>query len=136
MPEWAGNPLVWIICGVAVAGALLKAGMWISGVNSDRASFKEFMRRVEDKLDKISDRLPAQTVSSSSPIQLTDLGEENPQGSAPTEAARNAQPLLYQYHRGSDIAMPSIMVRVPPSKGASQSRERRRNDVHSRSGQR
>ena len=77
MPEWAGNPLVWIICGVAVAGALLKAGMWISGVNSDRASFKAFMQRVEDKLDKISDRLPAQTVSSSSPIQLTDLGEEN-----------------------------------------------------------
>ena len=83
MPEWSSNP--WIVVGVAIGAiALLFAigrglfaiGEWVGAVNSDRRAFKTFMEKIEAKLDKIFERLPPQTVSSASPLKLTDLGKK------------------------------------------------------------
>ena len=76
MVEWLANnyPTVLIIVtgGVLIFGI----GKWVGAVNTDRASLKEFMTEVREKLDKIFERLPRQTVSPGSPIRLTDFGRE------------------------------------------------------------
>ena len=74
MPEWAGNPFLWIVVAIAVGGLIFGAGKWVGAVNSDRASFSAFTKEIRDDIKKILDRLPSQTVSSSSPLQLTELG--------------------------------------------------------------
>ena len=54
-----------------------KRGKWEGQVDADRTSFKEFMRKIERKLDQIFDRLPPSPVTTSrSPLQLTDLGKQ------------------------------------------------------------
>ena len=90
MPEWSSNP--WIIVAVAIGAltllfaigrGLIAIGEWIGAVNSDRRAFKTFMEKIEAKLDKIDERigeifrrLQPQTVSSASPLKLTDLGRK------------------------------------------------------------
>ena len=74
MPDWAGNPFLWIAVAIAVGGLIFGAGKWVGAVNSDRTSFNEFMKEIRDDVKKILDRLPSQAVSSGSPLQLTELG--------------------------------------------------------------
>ena len=79
-----------VVLGLAAAGAIVKVSMWVGSVNSDRASFKEFIDKIEKKLDDLVRRVdeigndvagikgqikPAAT-SGQSPVQLTDYGQE------------------------------------------------------------
>lgn len=68
---------VWqaVAAAVTVGVALVGIGMWVGAVNSDRDSFKAFMARIETKVDDILSRLPPVTVTGSSPLRLTDLGQ-------------------------------------------------------------
>lgn len=70
------NPL-WITVGLTSATILVTSGIWIGRVNSDRKNFKDFMREVREKLDRIFERLPStpQIISATSPLRLTDFGE-------------------------------------------------------------
>lgn len=69
------NPLM-ILAALAVGTVLYKTITWIANVNSDREKFHEFMNEVRDDIKKILGRLPSASISSGSPIQLTDLGRE------------------------------------------------------------
>ncbi len=85
--------------GLTITAAIFKLGTWIGAVNSDRDAFKEFMKEVRGKFDKIEERLaeifgrlptPPATVSAS-PIQLSDFGREiSATGSASAWAGGNA----------------------------------------------
>ena len=66
----------WITAGIVVlVGVFLASGIWVGAVNSDRTSFKEFMKEVRDKLDKILEWQLSKTVTSDSPLKLTKLGQ-------------------------------------------------------------
>lgn len=69
------NPLL-ILAALAVGTVFYKTITWIANVNSDREKFHEFMKEVRDDIKKILGRLHSASVSSGSPIQLTDLGKE------------------------------------------------------------
>ncbi len=75
MQEWLDSPLI-IVAGIAVISALITIGIWVGWVNSDRDNFKDFMKRVDRKLDSIFRALPSKAVDSGSPTQLTKLGRE------------------------------------------------------------
>ena len=76
MNEWFINPLFWIaflsLLSV-VAGAIFAFGQWKGKVDSDRASFKEFMKEVRNDIKEIL-RRSSHTLAGSSPLRLTDLG--------------------------------------------------------------
>ncbi len=68
---------------VACIGMLTTVGMWIGRVNSDRDSFREFMKKIEKeiksinkKLEKIFLLLPEPIERTTSPISLTDYGKK------------------------------------------------------------
>ena len=85
MNEWFVNPLFWItfmsLLPVA-AGAIFAFGQWKGKVDSDRASFKEFMEEVRSDLKEILRRLPSRTLTDGSPPLLTDLGRSISERSA------------------------------------------------------
>ena len=77
MAEWVGdNPWAPALLGIAAIGGLIKLGMWIGAVNTDRESFRAFMEEVRGDIKKILGRVPAQTVERGSPLRLTEFGEE------------------------------------------------------------
>lgn len=61
MEEWVGNPLTWVLA-LAVAGALIRTGMWIGAVNADRHSFKASLEEIRKDIKKILKRLPSRVV--------------------------------------------------------------------------
>lgn len=65
-----------ILGGIGVG--IFKIGGWYGSVNSDRKNFKEFIdkvdRKIEELLEKVS-KLPSETLKRTSPIHLTELGE-------------------------------------------------------------
>ena len=65
-----------IIVLIAIGTGIFKTGKWVGSVNSDSATFKDFINEVRDDIKKILDRLPAKVVASGSPIRLTDLGNQ------------------------------------------------------------
>ena len=75
MPEWANNPLTLTLVVIAIVSIVWAGGQWYGSVNSDRAAFKDFMKEMREKFDKIMDRLPRPTSSAHSPVQLTDFGK-------------------------------------------------------------
>ena len=78
MNEWLANPVAWVailsMLSVVVGGAFA-FGTWKGKVDSDRASFEEFMKEVRDDIKEILGRLPSPTVTDASPLQLTDCGK-------------------------------------------------------------
>lgn len=64
-----------ILVLIALGTLIFKVGKWVGSVNSDSATFKDFINEVRDDIKKILDRLPAKAVASGSPIRLTDLGK-------------------------------------------------------------
>ena len=70
------NPIVFVLI-LTIATGLFYAGRWTGNVNTDRENFKNFMKEIRDKIDKIFERLPAPPpIATSSPLQLTDFGEK------------------------------------------------------------
>ena len=78
MNEWLANPVAWVailsMLSVVVGGAFA-FGTWKGKVDSDRASFEEFMKEVRDDIKEILGRLPSPTVTDASQLQLTDCGK-------------------------------------------------------------
>ncbi len=75
MPEV--HPLLIVAAVVAVGVALVKIGAWKGGVDEHKSTVVRFMERVEDKLDKIFDRVrTAQPLDTGSPLRLNELGEK------------------------------------------------------------
>ena len=68
---------------LAIIGVVWSIAYWVSKVNSDRSSFKEFMNKVSGQLEKISAdilslkvQLKGKTIESKSPYNLSKLGVE------------------------------------------------------------
>ena len=76
MEVWIADNYKTILIILAGGALVFGCGKWYQAVNSDRETFKEFMKEVREKLDKIFERLPPpQTVKSASPVTLTDFGK-------------------------------------------------------------
>ena len=54
----------------------LAMSRWQGGVDSDRKKFDDFMTYMRSVVDQILDRLPSRTDAGTSPVRLTDVGEE------------------------------------------------------------
>ena len=83
MPEWITDLRTIVVVVSAIGGLLCWAGYWVGQVNSDRKSFKTFISEVREdmaeirkKFEDILFRLTPASVTLSSPLRLTDLGEE------------------------------------------------------------
>ena len=83
MPEWLGNPALWIIAVIFVGGVIFAIGRWVESVSADQKTFKEFMTKVGSDLDEIRANiqrifplLPQPVVEGNSPVHLTDFGEK------------------------------------------------------------
>lgn len=49
---------------------------WFRGLHDDRKNFKEFMEKVEKKIDEIHRRLGRPVSEANSPLRLTEFGEQ------------------------------------------------------------
>lgn len=67
--------MTWVLA-LAVAGALIRTGMWIGAVNADRHSFKASLEEIRKDIKKILKRLPSRVVEGASPVRLTELGRK------------------------------------------------------------
>ena len=101
MNDWMAWPYM-VSAVIVVLALIFGIGKWVGGVNSDRDSFKTFMKGVQGELERIRAsieqillRLPPVTVAHSSPIALTDLGEKvSHELDAPGWAERTAPKLV------------------------------------------
>ena len=71
MENWIVPIVLVAIAAVTAAGKLI---FWMGEVNADRKGINEFMKEIRDDIKKILKRLPAATIKSSSPLQLTEMG--------------------------------------------------------------
>lgn len=74
------NPAYWalgisITLGITAITFAFKFGNWHGKVNSELASFREFINEVRADIKQILNRLPQTPTTSASPIRLTELGE-------------------------------------------------------------
>ena len=61
---------------LAVIALIFKFGSWYGEVNSDRNKFSNFIEEIRKDIKEILSRLPPSPTTSSSPIQLTELGKQ------------------------------------------------------------
>lgn len=78
MPEWITDPRT-IIAVVAAIGGI---GYWVGRVNSDRKSFRTFMkevradlRQIRNNLNQVLWRMPSSFADTASPVKLNKRGE-------------------------------------------------------------
>ena len=76
MADWLSTPLI-VTASLAVIIAAVKVIRWTATVDLRLDQFTAFAKEVRDDIKQIFLRLPPVPVVSSSPLQLTDLGEEN-----------------------------------------------------------
>ena len=102
MNEWFANPLFWIallsLLSVA-AGVIFAFGQWKGKVDSDRASFKEFMKEVRNDIKEIL-RRSSHTLAGSSPLRLTDLGRAISERLDAPALTQTLAPLLQERIKG------------------------------------
>ena len=100
-PEyWAlGLSVTAIIAAISLA---YKFGKWQGQVDNDRNNFKEFMKEVRSDIKEIMSRLPAKPISSSSPIQLTELGKRISKKIGAESWAKNAAQEMIEDTKGMD----------------------------------
>ena len=99
MNEWLASPQFWVLLFAAV-GTIFGFGLWKGRVDSDRASFKEFMKEVRNDIKEILRRLPSHTLAGSSPLRLTDLGKSISERLDAPALAQDLAPLLQQRIKG------------------------------------
>lgn len=83
MPDWLNTPVI-VIAVLAVCTVLVKIGMWVGGVNSDRRTFDSFIDEVKTDIKEIKNNITRIIIQlaqrpafvAGSPLQLTDFGEE------------------------------------------------------------
>ena len=66
----------WILVALAIASGLIAAGKWIGNVNSDRTSFKEFMKEIRTDIKKILGYVGPRLADNESPVVLNALGKK------------------------------------------------------------
>ena len=98
MPEWITDPRIIIAGAVAIGGV----GYWVGQVNSDRESFKEFMKKIEKKIDEIFDRLPPRVIAGASPVRLTEFGRKAAKDSGMDKISRQVAPDLLAHVKGME----------------------------------
>ena len=64
-----------ILILIALGTIIFKIGKWTGSVDNNIKIFKDFIKEVRDDIKEILNRIPAKSVASGSPIQLTDLGK-------------------------------------------------------------
>ena len=96
MKEFFTNiPLtVWVAFLLPLIGAIFVLGQWKGKVDSDRASFKEFMKEVRNDIKEMLRRLPSHTLAGGSPLQLTNLGRSISERLGAAALAQDMAPLL------------------------------------------
>ena len=60
---------------LSVVAVLVGIGIWVGSIQANQRAFKDFMKEVRDKLDKILEWQLSKTVTSESPLKLTKLGQ-------------------------------------------------------------
>ena len=77
MPEWLRHPATIVIGIGALTSAVVKISLWAGSVNADLQSLKDSVGEIRKTVEKILSQLsPRATVTSASPLRLTDLGRE------------------------------------------------------------
>ena len=88
MPAWMTNPLWYVVAlgvlgivGGAVAG-IFKWGGWYNAVNTDRTDFKDFMKSLDTKIDRLQQSVTklinwddGPALAGNSPLGLSELGQ-------------------------------------------------------------
>lgn len=97
MPEWITD----IRAIIAIVAAVGGIGYWIGQVNTDRKSFKEFMKELKNDVGEIRNdiksilsRLSPPIVAGKSPIQLTEYGKELAEKASMHQVASRLAPIL------------------------------------------
>lgn len=101
MENWLETPLIVPVVVGAIA-VLITIGIWIGKVNSDRKSFKDFIKEVRGKLDTILQFIGPQIATAISPIQLTDLGRKVSEAIEAKEWASELAEQLADEAKGKD----------------------------------
>ena len=70
---WAA-PIV--IGAIAIITLIYKVGTWVGGVNEHKKTVGAFMEEIRDDIKVLLRRVPPPTVTGSSPLRLSDLGEK------------------------------------------------------------
>ncbi len=68
------NPLVYVLI-LAVATALIRAGMWVGGVNEHKRVVTDFMAEIREDIKKLLRRSGSAGVTGDSPLRLNELGD-------------------------------------------------------------
>ena len=89
MADWLNTPTIIIAVvalfglGTSILGLVWKVSKWTGSVDDDRTSFKKFMEKIDNNIEKIHEdiqrifqRLGPSPTGASSPIELTEYGEE------------------------------------------------------------
>ena len=72
--DWS-NPLIYIVLGLALAGALWKLGNWMGTKDQFAKTVGEAIEEIRDDIKKIFERLPPpKTTAENSPLSLTEVG--------------------------------------------------------------
>ena len=102
MNEWFANPLFWIallsLLSVA-AGVIFAFGQWKGKVDSDRATFREFMTEARNDIKELL-RRSSHTLAGSSPLRLTNLGKSISERLDAPALAQDLAPLLQERIKG------------------------------------
>ncbi len=61
---------------IAIGTILVKTGIWIGKVNSDRKNFKEVMEEIRNEIKEIFKQIGANVTTTGSPVRLTKLGKQ------------------------------------------------------------
>ena len=108
MKDFVISPLV-VTALLAAIGIIFAIGTWVGSVNSDRKSFREFMKEIQNEISKIHDsiesilvRLPPTTIARSSPLTLTSLGQHVSQELDARGWAERTAPTLADRAEGQD----------------------------------
>ena len=77
MPEWAAATPWWVVLGLVIAlvGAIVKFARWTGRVDSSLDTLAKGIAEIREDIKKLLHGQPSKTVSSDSPLQLTDLGK-------------------------------------------------------------
>ncbi|MCY4000001.1 MAG: hypothetical protein OXF84_04215 [Bacteroidetes bacterium] len=71
----AAVAIIAVLLGIGTV--IYRISKWAGSVNTDQVNFKEFMQKIENKLDQILLRLPPpKTINRESPLRLNPLGEQ------------------------------------------------------------
>ena len=108
MENWLSTPLI-VVASLAAVSFIFGIGYWVGGVNNDSSSFNKFMdetkgfiAEIRADIKRIFERLPPPVVAGSSPLRLTDFGQEIADNFGAVEWARGLAPKLVDEVRGKE----------------------------------